>query len=213
MALTVAQARQVVLDHLDDNNTRWSNAQIDVGLSVALSQCLDDYISGGGDRFDTVTSVTSDANGSVDLSTLNPFAIRGLSLLVGQRYFPIRQVQVEDRNLDDKVIRTYQLRYCKTYALSGTASDPLVGVGSVAAQSWDVFEHWICARAALFCAVKDADPRPELAMLAKQLAGTVMTTMKIPRSLPFPSPPYVYSQLVFWTWKRDTRTMQMVRPL
>jgi hypothetical protein len=203
----------VVSDHLDDrNNTRWSTAQIDIGLSVALSQCLDDYISGGGDRFDTVTTITSDSNGAVDMSTLDPFAIRGISLLVGSRYFKIQPQILEDRNLDDKVIRTYQFRYCKTYALSTTASDPLIGVGATPALSWDVFDHWVCAKAAQFCSVKDSDRRPDITILERSLAGTVMTTIKVPGSQPFPSPPYVYSQLIYWVWKRDTRTLQFVRP-
>lgn len=211
MTLTLAQARTVAQDHLDDDGTRWSTSQIDTGLSYALSTCLHDYVSGGGDRFEVIGDFTSTSTGAISLSAQTPLVIRGVSLLLGQRYYPILQKQSEHRGFEDQSIRSYQIRYSRILSLPTTTSHPLVGDGATGAGSWDAFDHWICVRAAKFCAVKDAELRQELEALESQVAGSVMTTVKIPSALPFPAPPRWYGALLAWVWERSTNTIQIVR--
>jgi hypothetical protein len=205
MVLTLAQARTVVQDHLDDDATRWSTAQIDTGLSLGLSTCLHDYVSGGGDRFDVVASFTSTSAGLIDLSAVSPLTIRGITLQVGSRYYPITQRQIEHRSIDDAVSRTFEIRYSRILTLPVTTSHPLVGDGATSAGSWDAFDHWVCVRAAAFCSVKDAELRQELTALEQ--------TIKIPSAIPFPGPPGLYGNLLGWVWKRNTNAIQIVRKL
>jgi hypothetical protein len=211
MVLTLAQARSVVQDHLDDDGTRWSTAQIDVGLGVSLSSCLHDYVSGGGDRFDVIDSFTSTSTGLIDMSAVSPLTIRGMTLIIGQRYYPILQRQIEYSSLLDSVSRNFEIRYSRILSLPTNTAHPLVGAGATSAGSWDTFDHWICARAAMFCTVKDAEQRPELLQLEQTLSGSVMTTVKIPSALPFPGQPRFYGQLLAWTWRRESNSIQIVR--
>lgn len=211
MTLTLAQARTVVLDHLDDDGTRWSTTQIDTALALGISQCLTDYTSAGGDRFDTIESFTTTSAGVIAMTAKNPVLLRGLSLQVSRRFFPLQQTSPEERWVSDDTVRTVQVRYVKTYSLSATAGDPLIGVGATAAQSWDAFDHWVCMKAALFCSIKDADGRPELAAAEAAMAGSILTTSRIPSAVPFPGPLRIYSSFLSWFWVRDTQSIQIVR--
>ena len=210
MTLTLATARFTVLDHLDDDNTRWSEAQVDRALSYALSQTLFDYASGGGDRFD-VTEALSTTAGSLSLATRVPILIRGVSLLVGQRYFPLTQRPIEDRSITDDQTRSLQVRYVRAYALPTDSTHPLVGVGATPALSWDGFDHWVCLRAAMFASTKDAELRNELVDQEARAASSVMTIAKTPTALPFPARLRYYSQILVWTWQRDTQTLILTR--
>lgn len=209
MTLTLADARSIVQGHLDDDGTRWSNAQLDMGLTWSLSQCLNDYVASGGERFDSLLETTTDASGQKVLATENPMVLRGVSLKVGGRYYPLRATSMDERNRDDAVIRTIQIRYVKTYSLPTNTAHPLVGSGATAAASWDAFGHWICIRAAQFCSAKDAENRQELHFLEQSMSGSVMTVPKIPYGLPFPSPARLYGQLIKWGWNPETKTLQL----
>lgn len=209
MTLTLSDARTVVRDHLDDDGTRWSDAQVDRALQWSLSQCLNDYVGGGGERFDSLLETTTDATGLKSLSAENPMVLRGVSLKVGNRYYPLRAASLDERNRDDQVARTIQIRYVKTYALPTTATHPLVGSGATAAGSWDAFDHWICLRAAQFCTTKDAENRSELHFLEQSMASSIMTVPKIPYGLPFPGPTRLYGQLIKWVWKPETKALQL----
>jgi hypothetical protein len=210
VVLTLADARATFLDHLDDDGTRWSTTQVDRALSLGLVQTLDDYASGGGDRFDLVESLTS-TSGVVDMSTKLPISIRGISALVGTRYFPIRTVAIENRMVPDTVTRTLQVRYTRGYTLPTNSAHPLVGVGATGANSWDTFDHWVCVRAALMATTKDFEKREDLLALEQQLAGSVMTINKIPGARPFPSTPKWYSTYIVWAWNRSLKQILVCR--
>lgn len=212
MGLTLTQARSVVLDFLDDViNARWSTSQVDVALAYALSACINDYVAAGGDRFDTTLATTSTSAGIVDLSSVDPCKIQGVSILLGTRNFPITEVSYEERGLDDGVARSITIRYVKSYVLPTSTGHPLVGAGATAAKSWMAFDHWICAKAALYCSIKDAEARPELATLEKDARENAIFTANIPKSLPFPMRPHWYSNWLAFAWKQDEQKIQVAR--
>lgn len=211
MGLTLSDARATVLDHLDDDNTRWSNTQVDRALAMGLSQSVFDYVGGGGDRFQVVATITTDVNGAYAMTTENPSRLTGVAVIISNRYFPLEAKTPEQLNLKDNVVRQVQIRYTPTFVFPTNTSHPLVGSGSTAALSWEGFDHWVCARAALFCSIKDAESRPEIQSLEMKLAQSVMTMCRKPTATLFPQQNRLYSNLLAWTWLPDTRTFQMLR--
>lgn len=212
MTLTLADARTVVADHLDDaSNDRWSSSQIDTGLSFALSQCIDEYLSSGGDRFDELLDTTSNTSGEVSVSTQDPLVIKGVTMLQGSRYWPIKAFPVEQKNIIDDTARTLQVRYVRRFNLPTTTTHKIVGNGATAGNSWDAFDHWICIKAAIFLSAKDADPRPELHKIAEDLRYSVMSHTKVPRSVPFPTArPYI-SKSYGWVWHQNAKKIIIVK--
>ncbi|MBL0320575.1 MAG: hypothetical protein IPP74_14965 [Alphaproteobacteria bacterium] len=216
--LTLAQARTIVADHLDDNdasnpNERWSTTQIDTALQYALSKCLDDYLANGGERFDVLASKTSTTSGVCDLTTEDPLVVKGLSVQFGNSYYPIKANKTEDRGLADSTSRTVQVRYVPRMAIPTTTSHPLVGSGATAYNSWYAFDHWVCVQAAIFCAVKDAELRAELQSLNSELMGTVLTHAHVPRAMPFPVSRGWHSDHIKWvkdTWTASTKQLVLV---
>lgn len=206
MTLTLAQARDVVEDLLDDSgNARWSTAQIDVGLGYGLSTCLHEYVSYGGDRFDIIGSFNTTTSGEADLSSVSPLHVKGLNLLVGSRYWPIPELKQEQRNVLDDTVRTLSIRYTRAYEIPSNSAHPLVGVGATAASSFDAFEHWVCLRAALYCSLKDAEARPEIRALEQEAAKVVIETPTMPEAFEFPRKKAWYSRWFGWTWNASTK--------
>ena len=215
MTLTLAQARAVTLDHLDDNdsedpNARWSNAQVDVGLALALSSCLSDYVSEGGDRFDLELSAST-TSGALDMSSYSPLYIRGMTMLYGNRYWPLEALRAEDRGIQDADTKSLQVRYVREYALPTTTTHPLVGVGATAANSWDAFDHWICIRAAIHCSIKDDDLRATLTTQEEAIRTTVLLRPKLPSAVAFPKPTSYYSRSYGYFWQPSTKVVQICR--
>lgn len=212
MALTLAEARTIVADHLDDaSNDRWTTAQLDIGLKFALGACTDDYAANGGDRLQKVLSTTSDTSGLIDLSSVDPKKILGVALTIGNRFFPVSECTYEERGLNDSSARSFTVRYMPTFTLPTNTGHPIVGSAATAAKTFDSFDNWICSRAALFCSIKDADARQELRVLEQELRRTVMEYPKIPRATAFPDRPHWYSNWFVWAYKPDDQKIQMAR--
>jgi hypothetical protein len=218
MTLDLATARAVVLDHLDDTNDgsgngdRWTSTQVDRALSQALSQCIDEYIASGGDRLDELLDTTSNTSGEIDLSTIDPLTIKGVSLLEGTRYWPIKALKVEEKNIIDNTTRSLQIRYVRKFSLPTTTTHKLVGNGATAGNSWDNLDNWICAKAALYCSIKDAEARPEIKAMAEDMRFSVMSHSKIPKAVPFPTRrPYI-SQWYGYVYHQNAKKMILVRP-
>jgi hypothetical protein len=210
--MDLATARTVVLDHLDDaGGDRWNSTQVDTALAYALSQCVDEYISSGGDRFDELVDSTSNTSGEVDLSTIDPLRIKGVSFLQGSIYWPIKQYRVEEKNRIDDTARTIQIRYIRKFVLPTNTSHQIVGVGATSGNSWLAFDNWICAKAALFCAVKDAEARPELKVLEQDMRGSVMSHTKIPQSVPFPVRRPYFSQWYGYVYHQNAKKLIMIK--
>ena len=212
MGYTVAEARDIVEDHLDDaDNARWSTSQIDVGLKYALDHCISEYVSAGGERLHEILSTTTATDGTVDLSSYDPKEIKSVSLVVGSRYFPLKEVSYQGRGLNDAAARSVEIRVLRTFALSATTTHALVGNGATAGKSFNALESWICARAALFCAIKDDEARPALRALEQEMKDAVMLQPSIPKATAFPEKPSWYSNWFVWAYKPDTQKIQIGR--
>jgi len=211
MTLDLATARTSLLDHLDDDGTRWSTAAQDRALAWGLDACLREYAGSGGTRFDVEASFTSTSGGLVDLSSVAPLAVRSTTLVVGVRHFPIFEIKPEERNILDDTARTWTVRYTPSYSLPTAALHPLVGTGAVAAPSWTAFANYVVLKAAIFASVKDAEARPELQSLAQVARDAVMLDPAIPKATRFPGRPSYYSQWFCWYWRPDLRKIQICK--
>lgn len=216
MTLLLSEARTTVSDHLDDDGTRWpitAGGPVDKALKAALSACLGEVVKAGVDRFDEEVTTSTTALGALDLSTYDPIKVCGVSVTSGSRYYPVAGVREEDRDSHDENVRALQVRLVRNFALSSTAGHPLVGVGATAAKSTEAFDNWVCARAALLCATKDAEARPEVAGLAAEYKAAVLGMPRIPASNRMPraahGPPGVAG--LGWIWKPSTQVLQLCR--
>jgi hypothetical protein len=210
--LTLSNCIDTVRDHLDDpDEDRWSEAQIVNSLRAALSHCIEEYVASGGDRLDTVVDFPSASNGVLDLSSQNPLSIKGVSLLIGNRYWPIKSTTFEYRNIAQNFAFPVQVRLIKEYDLPANTAHPLVGEGATAANLPNIFAYWVCVKAAIFCSAKDAEPRNELRYLEQTYTASILAPARIPSSVPFPVEIGFYSDWYQWVWKADERKMILVQ--
>lgn len=212
---TLAEARTAVADFLDDpNNRRWTTTQIDASLKVALSRCMSDYASAGGRLFDEEVSGTSSAtDGTVDLTSYGPIVVREVSILSGNRYDPVEPSRKIDREILDAVARTVKVRITRDWQLPTTTTHQLVGNGATAAKAWAAFDDWICATAALRCAVKDDDRRPGIADMEARLRASVLDRANPARSRPLPLPRMqgAVAWALVWSYDAQTQMLQLAR--
>jgi len=199
-ALTLAQARTLTSAFLDDpNNVRWAVAVVDVALQQALSACLNEYGSEGGDDFDEEFSITTTTAGLGTL-TVPLVLLRAVQVLTGTVYYPIVSQNRSQRVVNDTVARDLKCLGIREYAVSATSSDPLVGVAAAAAPgTWAAFERWVCLEAALVLAVQDNDQRAGLIANAERTKATVMKKANTYTSRPLPDPE---NALIYASWWR-----------
>jgi hypothetical protein len=212
MSKTLAQARTTVLDHLDDElGDRWNTSQVDTGLRFALNLCQNDYVSGGGERFSLLLNLNSTSSGALDLSAQNPVSIKQVSVKSGERFWPIKPIDLADRNYNDNTVREIQVSYVPEFVLPTNTAHPLVGSGATAYRSWEVFDDWVCVQAAMFCSVKDDELRQSLQALEATLRASVMMHERIPSASPFLRRKLWISEWLKWYWDPSQRAIQIVR--
>lgn len=218
--MTVADAITATYQLLDEVVTggegrRWSSAQVTASMSVALSKCINAYQSAGGDRFDLEsTQTTSATDGSVDISSLVPMAIKDVGVITGSVTYRIPAKQKMRRGYTDATARQILILYAREYALSSTTSDPLVGVGAVAANSWPAFDDWVVAQTALDLALKDLEGQ-RLQWITQRAADSkanVIDRVRIPGGYPWPRREWApFFDWLAWQWKPSTNKLNTVR--
>lgn len=212
MSYTLAEARTRVQMYLDDDGTRWTTAEIDNMLRVAVDQVIREYTAAGGNRFDISASLSSTAAGLISLASLTPVVVRGLTLVVGSRHFPISETSPEERNVLDDTIRSFMVRYVRSYPFPTNTGHPLIGDGaSVAPGSWEGLEHLAMLRAAILLSTKDAEPRQELVAQEQVARDLMMVDPPTPKAARFPGPGHWYSGVFAWVWRPDLQSVQIVR--
>lgn len=190
MARTIGEAREDLLDLLDDeDNRRFKGAtaapysKIDRALRVSLDTCLDRYVKDGGDRFDEDLDVTSDA-GLVDLLTEDVRAIRSvLAIPSSGTYVQIGEGDQLTRGVDDEEDRDLRLVIVRQHAIAENPDDGDLLVGTVGgvARSWDTFDSWVIAVAADRIGSKDNETR---AAIQRELARCEAAVLGHRRALP-----------------------------
>lgn len=209
--MDLAAARTALLQHLDDDGSRWPEADQDRALAHALSACLTDYAAAGGDRLDTIEQISTTSAGVGSLSAQNPIRIKSVSLKEGTQFFPIAELPMSQRMYDDTTVRTIEVRYIRGYTLPTTSTHALVGVTTTAANTWQAFEDWIVARAALFASVKDEDMRDSLARLESQMRDSILVMPTIPSQVPFPRATQWRAAYLGWSYRPDTKAVILTR--
>lgn len=225
-ALTLALARTLVADHLDDpNNNRWSTTQIDTALSQALSTCVAAYVKEGGTQLDEETTFTCSSTGAADLTTIAP-VLRIQSVQVQQgtspnvTFWTVKAVKKYDRAMLVQNAYVLKTAFVRDFVLPTTTSHPLIGNGATAAASWVELERWICAEAALQCGIKDNDMRPGLEKLAAYARGGCIDRVNTPRAVPLSGGrggrgllgPYGEHIGYVYTSSQSAPSIQLVRP-
>lgn len=204
---TLAEARTLVAQDLDDtNNRRWSTAQIDVALQGAVSSCVSQYATAGGNAFDLDLSTSSASTGVVDLTSIAPILhIKLVQIVTGTSpsltYTLVEPTRKADRFQTEPAVYTLAIVYVRDYRVPTTTTHPLVGVGATEAASWPDFDQWVCAEAALRLGVKDNDMRPGLEQYAARARQAVLDRLNTPRAYPL-SPPKTFPT----TWRRLSYT-------
>ncbi len=200
MPLTIGEARRLALEHLDDENgeryarktgsntTSWS--KIDRALRSAQSRCIDDYVGRGGDRFDEQVDVTTSSDGTVNIDEYgNPF-IRGVLIRPSDTgsFWPIEPGDKLQRIDPDNEERNLRVTIVRRFEIPDPADedDLLMGTVQGAARSWDAFDNWVVARAALQLGIKDDEMRRALVATIADLQQSVFGHRRNPPATPWP---------------------------
>ncbi len=212
--LTLAQARTLVAGHLDDaSNDRWSSAEIDIALSIALSTCLSDYAANGGEEFNAEASVTTSAtDGTVALTSQAPLSIISVQHAASTSvFYPVQPITKGDRVMLDLVARDLVVVYAPDFTLPTVTSSPLVGIATATANTWMGFDSLVCVRAAMQLQIKDAEVSQGLVRLAQEQERSVMLRPKKPSVRMMPAAQSSGLDYLRWAYNPSTRTLQVCR--
>lgn len=218
--LTVAEARQLVSQYLDDvNQRRWPESQINTALQYSLAQCLSQYVEEGGTLFDQEVSLSTNSSGLCSLASLgNIIRIGPVQYVTGSApysYWPVLPAKVRDREVDVPGVYNLRITYVKEYTLSANGNYPLVGDGAVGAPSTHAFDAWVCAEAAVLLGVSDNDNRPGLEALRQRLEEAAFHKLNNPRTMPLSVPVYRHPNMrnlsYIFTPSDTAPTLQLIR--
>lgn len=226
-SLTVGEARDEVLERLDDQKGRRYAPEalggaryqrIDRALRTALDRCVDDYAVAGGDRLDEeVAKTTSASTGSCSLLAERPAVIRWVTAEPStSNLYPLEEADKGMGGLPDLSERDLRLRFVRRFRLAASpaASDVLVAVDGVegTARSWPAFDEWVCVRAALLLGTKDKEGTERLGELSNDLASAAIGQPRTPSSYPWPMPDNRSRLLrrLRWSFTPSTFTLQLL---
>jgi hypothetical protein len=170
----IVRVRTAMLD--DPLGERWDADDVRESLEYALSEIFDVYIAKGGKRFSRPASVTSDAGGLVDLSSLLTIGqLHSAWVPQGGNRFPL--AMSDEKN----IVRpyhslTFTLDYSPRPELPAVDTNPMVGDGTTLELegSWKTFEEAVMIRSALNLMSKNAD---RVAWLRDREARTMESLM------------------------------------
>lgn len=190
--LTVTEAITEIRQELDDVSTtkpRWTDAQVKTKLGFALSACLVQYASDGGDRFDLEgTATTSASTGQVSLSSLSALWVKQVAIVVGNTTYRVRPKNPIRRGYADLNARDLRILYVREYEIPSDSGHPLVGVTSTAANSWPGFDRWVYMEAAVMLTSKDMEEKRIAALIARRDEAKAIALGRVPTPAGYPIP-------------------------
>lgn len=224
MAYTMEDARQVVLDNLDDETgarfarTTGTNTtdytKIDRALRGALSSVLDEY---KGDRFDEQIEVsTSSTDGTASLAAYDVAKIKGARVLLSTNAsYALPGGDIASGGLPDLTSRDLILTIVRLFPIppAPDATDLLCGTVEGRARSWDAFDELVCARAADALGAKTDETRAAIQRSIERLERSVRGQQRNPASKPWPAretDPFYLSGRLRWVWTPRTQTLQLL---
>ena len=213
---TLAQARSLVREYLDDRGARrWDDAAVDLALRAALSACVDDYRAEGGDRFDEDVDVSTDSSGTVSLGAYDPLDVSAVLVSVSGGYVPLQGGDRRQLGQADATARDLRVVLCRRVDVPTQAADLLVGSTVGAARSWPAFDQWVCARAALQLGSTDDDRRQALRESLADCKASSLAHARTPRVMTWDSsalrrfPFYSLVGRLRWVYDQHARTLAL----
>ena len=226
MPYKVSDAREQVLEHLDDesgdryaretgsNTTNYR--KIDRALKVAVSTCVDDYCARGGDRFNENLAVSTTATaGKADLSTYKTAHVRSVRVSSNSVLYRIEEGDVGAGGRPDLTVRALELQIVRRFEMASAPDedDLLMGITGTVARSWDAFDEWVCARASDALGAKDNERRDGLLRILARCEKAVFQHKRTPAAHPWPernvSELYLSGRLR-WLWFPHEQELQLV---
>lgn len=182
---TLGDLRQRVYYFVDDDGTsttdgtRWSNAEVDDALEVALDEVVAQYADNGGNALDEVLETAMTA-GSLDLSSYKPVKIKSVEIKTGDTYVNLRAV----RNADASVAQTGLTNTLRvTYIARPSLPDGYSGTFTYGASGapFPSFNQLVCVKAAQYLLIKDGEINSALEQSEQKLWQSVMSANRVPR--------------------------------
>lgn len=175
MSVTLAQARTKVRGWIDDagggSAPRWSTTEIDEALRAAQEEVARLIVDHGSELLRTTALVSSDAVGVVDVSSLAPMRVVGLSLVIGTTRYPLPRTSIggyrEARPGVESLVVIYDV--LPTFPLDANASF-LWGVSG----SNTPLDSLMCAAAASDLKIKEGEDNPALERRKAELQALVL---------------------------------------
>lgn len=228
MAFTIRDAREAVLEHLDDERgERYAREtgtntvgyrKLDRALRVQVSGSLKDASAGGYDQFDEEIALsTSATDGTVAAPGERIAHIKGVRVDIGVSTYRVEEGDKSSGGLPDRTSRDLLLTIVRLFdvPLNPLEDDLLLGTVAGAARSDDAFDAWVCARAAKQLGIKDLAPARQALLLQHiaELERTVIGQKRNPGALPWPervSPRMLVNGRLRWLWFPHEQTLQLV---
>ena len=149
VATAVTRLREDFLD--DPKSKRWTDAQLKRELRGSIGKCLREYTDNGGRRFlKPLLAQTTDASGQIEMSTVDPLWIHSVLISEGGRKEEIPNVDVHQQEYsDDNETRTVDIFVIPNIVFNDDDAEVLIQPDALSLGTWDAFEEWVIARAAL----------------------------------------------------------------
>lgn len=186
--MTKPEARTRIRNYLDDDGTRWPDAEVDVALATAIDQCVNEYLDKGGSRLNAVADITCDASGEYNLESLSdtPVVIVSVRRQTGGRKVRVPQRQFEMLAQQLSSAQTFNLVYAMMPSVPADDVTPMAyGRWD---KDWPSMDAWICATAALDLATKDNEENKVLFFQQRSLQSSVLTQVHQIRGRPLHAP-------------------------
>lgn len=183
MTMLLSDARTRVLNYLDDDNTRWSNSEIDQKLRLAIESCCTVYAAKGGTRLDEVVSITTSTDGYADLTSVKPLQIQAVRLNQGGWFTPIASVTARDFLQRISSALPLEIRLVRSPTLPTSASDNILYGPNL---SFETMDELICLKAARLLLTKDRELDQSLEIQFQELLQTTLATENIQQCYDLP---------------------------
>lgn len=216
MAKTITEAVALVrryLDEKDTDNQRWSDADIKDVLGAQLDRTIHDYLKFNPTGRLTEKKTGTATGGVLDLSTEKPQTIWAVYWVLGSKLSFVEQLDTGSQWVRDTTDRSLELRMVRTFELSSTDSDPLVGVGS-SAREIPALERVICLRAAHELSIEDREALPMATDVLRGYEATLFSHSEINgvAMVANESDPYVDSRdELGWSYDYNAEELQLWR--
>lgn len=211
MSYTLTEAAARVQEHLDDDNTRWSDASTKLALRSAMNQTFAEYVQSGR-HFDRILDTTSSAAGVVDLSSVVPYFVRGVMVNTGNLYTRLPAHEPMDAQILDDTARTVRVVYVPTPKWGTTGSDYVFeDQAGNSLKSREDMDELVCVRAAMMLSVKDGPIPSAFKELEARLVESVMSAPESPRARRPPARGSDYGALLGWFVNNEDQSIRLFR--